>query len=93
MTGTLTEKALNFKGSAYVETVNTNNNANAFSLNMQATVDIDLTQSTPEMHVVLFDATEHSTLAENSEIPKTGWNACELTILLLIPQQVCFQQH
>ena len=72
MTGTLTEKALNFKGSAYVETVNPNNNANAFSLNMQATVDIDLTQSTPEMNVVLFDATEHSALAENSEIPKTG---------------------
>ena len=90
MTGTLTEKALTFEGSAYVETVNPNNNANAFSMNMQATIDIDLTQSTPEMDVLLFDATEHSALVGNSEIPKTGTERVRINNFTVDPKTGLF---
>jgi len=72
MTGTLPTSSLTYTGRARVETVHPNNQSNAFRVNMKATVNIDLTQNTQNLDVVLFDATDHQSLTGNATVHKTG---------------------
>ena len=72
MSGTLPAQTLTYEGGAHVETVNPANQSHAYSLKMDANVEIDLTQTTPDVDIVLQNGTDHSALSGNATIPVTG---------------------
>ena len=72
MSGTLPAQTLTYEGAAHVEMVNPANQSHAYSLKMDANVEIDLTQTTPDMDIVLQNGTDHSALSGNATIPVTG---------------------
>ena len=85
MSGTLPAQTLTYEGAAHVETVNPANQSYAYSLKMDANVEIDLTQTTPDMDIVLQNGTDHSALSGNSTIPVTGDERVSINNLTLDP--------
>ena len=85
MSGTLPAQTLTYEGAAHVETVNPANQSHAYSLKMDATVEIDLTQTTPDMDIVLQNGTDHSALSGNATIPVTGEERVSINDLTLDP--------
>jgi len=85
MSGTLPAQTLTYEGAAYVETVNPANQSHAYSLKMDANVEIDLTQTTPDMDIVLQNGTNHSALSGNATIPLTGDERVSINDLTLDP--------
>ena len=85
MSGTLPAQTLTYEGAAHVETVNPANQSHAYSLKMDATVEIDLTQTTADMDIVLQNGTDHSALSGNATIPVTGGERVSINNLTLNP--------
>ena len=85
MSGTLPAQTLTYEGAAHVETVNPANQSHAYSLKMDATVEIDLTQNTPDMDIVLQNGPDHSALSGNATIPVTGKERVSINDLTLDP--------
>ena len=85
MSGNLPAQTLTYEGAAHVETVNPANQSHAYSLKMGATVEIDLTQTTPDMDIVLQNGTDHSSLSGNATIPVTGDERVSINDLTLDP--------
>ena len=85
MSGTLPAQTLTYEGTARVETVNPANQSHAYSLKMDANVEIDLTQTTPGMHIVLQNGSHHSALSGNATIPVTGDERVSINNLTLDP--------
>ena len=85
MSGTLPAQTLTYEGAAHVETVNPANQSHAYSLKMDATVEIDLTQTTPDMDIVLQNGSNHSALSGNATIPVTGDERVSINDLTLDP--------
>ena len=52
---------------------------------METTVEIDLTQTTPDMDIVLQNGTDHSALSGNATIPVTGDERVSINNLTLDP--------
>ena len=85
MSGTLPVQTLTYDGAGHVETVNPANQSHAYSLKMDATVEIDLTQTTPDMDIVLFNGTDYGALSGNATIPVTGDERVSINDLTLDP--------
>ena len=85
MSGTLPAQTLTYEGAAHVETVNPANQSHAYSLKMETTVEIDLTQTTPDMDVVLQNGTDHSALSGNATVPVTGDERVSINNLTVDP--------
>ena len=85
MSGTLPAQTLTYEGAAHVETVNPANQSHAYSLKMDANAEIDLTQTTPDMDIVLQNGTDHSALSGNATIPVTGDERVSINDLTLDP--------
>ena len=85
MSGTLPAQTLSYEGAAHVETVNPANQSHAYSLKMDANVEIDLTQTTPDMDIVLQNGSNHSALSGNASIPVTGDERVSINDLTLDP--------
>lgn len=85
MSGALPAQTLTYEGAAHVETINPSNQSHAFSLKMDATVEIDLTQTTPDMDIVLQNGTDHSALSGNATVPVTGDERVSINDLTLDP--------
>ena len=85
MSGTLPAQTLTYDGAGHVETVNPANQSHAYSLKMDATVEIDLTQTTPDMDIVLFNGTDYGALSGNATIPVTGDERVSINDLTLDP--------
>ena len=85
ISGTLPAQTLTYEGAAHVETVNPANQSYAFSLKMDANVEIDLTQTTPDMDIVLQNGTDHSALSGNATIPVTVDERVSINDLTLDP--------
>jgi hypothetical protein len=85
MSGTLPAQTLTYERAAHVETVNPANQSHAYSLKMDATVEIDLTQTTPDMDVVLQNGTDHSALSGNATVPVTGDERVSINNLTIDP--------
>ena len=85
MSGTLPAQTLSYKGVAHVETVNPANQSHAYSQKMDANVEIDLTQTTPDMDIVLQNGSNHSALSGNASIPVTGDERVSINDLTLDP--------
>ena len=52
---------------------------------METTVEIDLTQTTPDMDVVLQNGTDHSALSGNATVPVTGDERVSINNLTVDP--------
>ena len=85
MSGTLPAQTLTYDGAAHVETVNPANQSHAYSLQMNANIAIDLTQTTPDMDIVLFNGTDYGALSGNATIPVTGDERVSINDLTLDP--------
>ena len=85
MSGTLPAQTLTYEGAAHVETVNPANRSHAYSLKMETTAEIDLTQTTPDMDMVLQNGTDHSALSGNATVPVTGDERVSINNLTLDP--------
>ena len=85
MSGTLPAQTLTYEGAAHVETVNPAYQSHAYSLKMDATIEIDLAKTTPDMDIVLLNGTDHSALSGNATIPVTGDERVSINNLTLDP--------